>query len=908
MLKNRTNSEGAFYRFSDLVDIDELAQLLESFFKATAIPNGLVSPEGELLTQAGWCDACTLFHRAHPETNQFCQESNLELMQKLREGEVAGSLCKNGLYDYATPVVIEGHQLATLFLGQVHERPPDMAFFRQRACQFNFDEEAYLNAIRAIPVINKVQMEAHMRAMVGVAQILAANTLARLRETQLRLDLDRSTERRIQIEDLLEFSPVGISWCDEKGNIEYLNHQFTELFGYTLDNIPDIETWVSRAYPDAEYRKEVIEPWVQQVGRARQLDLELPKLESNITCKDGSEKRVMTQVSWVGEKRLASFTDISAHWQSEQRNRAHNAMLEMVAKAEPLPTILYTLVQAIEEESPASLCSIMLLDEEGKHLLAGAAPSLPPFYIDAVNGMEIGMGKQSCGTAAYLAERVIVEDISTHKYWRFSADLAKKAGLAACWSEPVIASNGKVLGTFAIFHSEPARPCREDIERIAFAANLAAIAIETRHTSEALIRSEREFRTLADNAPVNIARYDRDGRLIYANRKLTNELRDQIDQVMGKRVGEQPELPFVESFQKAIDHTIRTGKASSIETKVPVSDGGIETHLISMVAEQDESGAIVGTLAMGLNITERKQLEEQLVESERDYRTLAENVPINIARFDHDGQLIYVNSRLAVTLPLPIHQLLGSDISEEGRQPYSDLIEKSVLGTLEDGMERSFEIEIPIAGNSHVTHLMTIVAERDESGNIIGVLATGLDISERKELQRELERQARLDFLTGLLNRRYFIELAKIEILRQQRYGGELSLIMFDIDRFKVINDNYGHKVGDLVLQKIAQVCQQTVREVDIVGRLGGEEFVLLLPNTGKIEAVEAAERLRLAINNGVVMSNRGEPLHFSASFGVVTLKNGSETSHIDELLIRADSAMYRAKENGRNRVYEDLH
>jgi diguanylate cyclase (GGDEF)-like protein len=200
------------------------------------------------------------------------------------------------------------------------------------------------------------------------------------------------------------------------------------------------------------------------------------------------------------------------------------------------------------------------------------------------------------------------------------------------------------------------------------------------------------------------------------------------------------------------------------------------------------------------------------------------------------------------------------------------------------------------------------VAERDESGNIIGVLATGLDISERKELQRELERQARLDFLTGLLNRRYFIELAKIEILRQQRYGGELSLIMFDIDRFKVINDNYGHKVGDLVLQKIAQVCQQTVREVDIVGRLGGEEFVLLLPNTGKIEAVEAAERLRLAINNGVVMSNRGEPLHFSASFGVVTLKNGSETSHIDELLIRADSAMYRAKENGRNRVYEDLH
>jgi GGDEF domain-containing protein len=85
-----------------------------------------------------------------------------------------------------------------------------------------------------------------------------------------------------------------------------------------------------------------------------------------------------------------------------------------------------------------------------------------------------------------------------------------------------------------------------------------------------------------------------------------------------------------------------------------------------------------------------------------------------------------------------------------------------------------------------------MVAERDESGSIVGVLATGLDISERKKLYKELERQARLDFLTGLLNRRYFFELAKMELLRLQRYGGELSLIMFDIDHFKGINDTHG--------------------------------------------------------------------------------------------------------------------
>jgi diguanylate cyclase (GGDEF)-like protein/PAS domain S-box-containing protein len=954
-------------------------------------------------------------------------------MHKLQEGEVAGCLCKNGLYDYATPVVIEGRQLATLFLGQVLHGEPDLEFFRQRARQYRFDEEEYLDAIRAAPVVSKAQMEAHTEAMAAVTQILAANGLARMRETRLRLDLDRSTEQRIQMEDLLEFSPVGISWCDAEGRIEYINRQFTELFGYTLEDVPNLETWISRAYPDAEQRKELFDPWVQRVDRARHLGLTPPNLESTITCKDGRELRVMTRVSWVGDKRLATFSDITAHWRSEQRNRAHNAMLQMVAKAEPLTSILYTLAQAVEAESPSSLCSILLLDKEGKHLLAGAAPRLPQFYIEAVDGIEIGMGVQSCGTAAYLGERVIVEDISTHEFWRSTADLAKKAGLAACWSEPIIGSDGKVLGTFAIFHTEPAKPSMEDIERIAFAANLAAIAIENRNNRDALIRRERDFRTLADNAPVNIARYDREGCLIYANPKLVSSLPGPTEQLLGKRLDEQSDLPFTTCFQNAVDRTIETGKANTYEASIPSAHGNEETHLINMVAERDESGTVVGalvigqdiserklleeqlaarerefrtlaenapihiarydregrkiyvnpklaasfpvpidrlmgkrfedqkelpysgvfrnamtrtiesgeetsfefefptlggkvethlvnmvaerdasgkilgSLVIGLDISERKQLEEQLAESERDFRTLAENVPINIARFDRDGELVYINSRLAVTFPLPIHQLLGTHVSEEGRQPYSDLVEKSVARTLEDGMERSFEIEIPIAGSGYVTHLISMVAERDESDAIIGVLATGMDISERKKLQRELERQARLDFLTGLLNRRYFIELAKMELSRLQRYGGELSLIMFDIDRFKGVNDTHGHKVGDQVLQKIAQVSHDSVREIDLVGRFGGEEFVVLLPHTNRQQAVEAAERLRHAIAKGAVILNNGEPLHFTASFGVVTIDGGpEEQSSIDELLIRADKAMYRAKEEGRNRVCEE--
>ncbi len=912
MLKNHADSEKEFYSFSDLVDVAAFSRLLEKFFRATGIPNGLVGPDGELISQAGWCDACSQFHRVNPEAKRQCEESNLELMQKLQEGEIAGNLCKNGLYDYATPIVVDGHQLATLFLGQVFNAPPDIKLFHRQAKRFGFDQDEYLDAIRAVPVVSKKQMEAHMQTMVEVTQILAANGLARMQETRLKLDLDKSTEQRIQIQDLLDLSPVGIGWSDADGNIDYINHKFTELFGYTMDDLPDIETWYRKAYPDAGYRKATVEPWQQRVIKAKQLDVAPPELEAEVTCKDGSKRHVLIRVSWVGDKRLVNFTDITAHWQSEQRDRAHNAMLEMVAKAEPLPNILNALVVAIEAEAPWTLCSVHILDEKRKHLVTVSAPSLPAFYNDATDKVEIGDGVGSCGTAVFRRARVIVEDISTHEYWRDLSDLAQQAGLASCWSEPIISSDDRVLGTFAIYHRQPAVPNLEEIERIAFGANLAAIAIESHNTREELLKKEREFRTLAENAPVNIARYDLEGNLIYANPELISTIMMPMEQHLDKKPEDQPKLlPFTARFLDAVDHTLNSGMESSFEIKIPNKDGHEETHYFTMVTELDESGVITGVLCTGLDITERKQLEEQLAERECEFRTLAENIPINISRFDRDGHLTYANSRLAADFTMTIEKLFGTQLSEEPSQPYTEIVMNSVMRTLEDGVERSFEIEIPINSSTFVTHLITMVAERDESGSIIGVLATGKDVSERKRLQRELERQARLDFLTGLLNRRYFIELSKMELLRLKRNSGKLSLIMFDIDHFKQINDKYGHSTGDLVLKRIAHISHETVREIDIVGRLGGEEFVVLLPQTDKQQAFIIAERLRLAIADQELKSDEGKDVHFTASFGVVTINSDvikhDDSIKIDDILIMADKAMYQAKANGRNNVYQDI-
>lgn len=190
---------------------------------------------------------------------------------------------------------------------------------------------------------------------------------------------------------------------------------------------------------------------------------------------------------------------------------------------------------------------------------------------------------------------------------------------------------------------------------------------------------------------------------------------------------------------------------------------------------------------------------------------------------------------------------------------------------------------------------------RNAEGKIIGILGMSRDVTERRALQAELERKALLDYLTGIPNRRHFMELGEAELLRAQRYDSPLSMLMLDIDHFKQLNDTYGHKTGDLVLQQLSRIFKSALREVDIPARLGGEEFAILLPETDGARAVEAAERLREKIATTKVPLPAGLPVHFTVSIGVVTL-TGRQVN-MDMLLSQADEALYRAKNSGRNTV-----
>lgn len=165
-----------------------------------------------------------------------------------------------------------------------------------------------------------------------------------------------------------------------------------------------------------------------------------------------------------------------------------------------------------------------------------------------------------------------------------------------------------------------------------------------------------------------------------------------------------------------------------------------------------------------------------------------------------------------------------------------------------------------------------------------------------EQQRRQIVRLADTDFLTGLFNRRHLYNLVRAEVDRAQRYGLTFSVLLFDIDDFKLVNDEHGHSVGDQVLTAVADLVARDVRSTDRVGRWGGEEFIVFLPNTGTGQAAEIAERLRELIA-GQVLDGVGT---VTASFGVATYRPGDTP---ETLLKRADDSMYLAKEGGRNRV-----
>ncbi|MCG2585039.1 CHASE domain-containing protein [Massilia sp. TS11] len=531
-----------------------------------------------------------------------------------------------------------------------------------------------------------------------------------------------------------------------------------------------------------------------------------------LRLKDGRFFEQFTRSVRLGQDtaRLWSFRDITERKQIEQRERSHRHVLELLARGAPLRGILEAVVLGVEATNPGMLCSITLVSEDGRRMVNAVAPSLPAFYMEAVNHLEIGHGVGSCGTAIATGARVIAEDLQQHPYWKDYRDLVARARLGACWSEPIRGAAGKILGAFAIYHRQPTYPSPANVVLLEQSAQLAGIAIEQAQAAQAVRAGEERFRSLYDNAPV--ALWEQDWSAV---REAIGLLMHQDVDDIGAYLRERPaEVRRLAGLVRIVDVN-----AAALNQ---VGAGTKEVALLGMSQVFDDSAA--GAFAAAV---------------------------------------------AALT---------------EGSQTFH--CESSFVRL--DGVQRSNEVTLLVMpGHAHLLDF---------------VIVSTLDITERKRMDAELLALATTDFLTGLPNRREFMSRLEDELQRVKRNLDEhAAVLMLDIDHFKRVNDEYGHPAGDAVLRQLAGVMRAGARRVDSLGRVGGEEFAILLPGADHGAALAYAERLRQSVADTPMTLPDGRSIHITISIGLGALMAGDATSDIG--LVRADKGLYLAKEQGRNRV-----
>ena len=317
-----------------------------------------------------------------------------------------------------------------------------------------------------------------------------------------------------------------------------------------------------------------------------------------------------------------------------------------------------------------------------------------------------------------------------------------------------------------------------------------------------------------------------------------------------------------------------------------------------------------GRVCIVRDITWRKRSEERLQRSERFLNTIFNSIRDPFCIFDSDFRIIRVNEAYAQMKNKRAEELIGmkchkvlveSDSMCEGcvvgkTLNSADPCAKDKLVTQQDGTEIWMEIyTYPIL---------------DEEGKVSHVIEYTRDVTERRKIEDEkrrlidkLEHLSKTDGLTGMINRRALTDNLAYEIDRAKRYGSELALILCDVDNFKEINDTYGHDAGDRALQTLSATLKTILRKIDIAGRYGGDEFMLILPETTVRGAESLAEKLLFAVRETELVLSDNKRIRLSMSIGIAGLESDHLGENIDSFVKRADDAMYVSKQSGKDRI-----
>lgn len=392
---------------------------------------------------------------------------------------------------------------------------------------------------------------------------------------------------------------------------------------------------------------------------------------------------------------------------------------------------------------------------------------------------------------------------------------------------------------------------------------------------------------------------DLDGRYTYVNNAVARVFDLPKEDIIGKDDSHFFDLAQSKEVIENDQMVMRTGKVlKKEETNFVKAFNREVTYQITKKPIYDENNNLIGLCGIANDITEQRQLQSKVEEQNKLLDIVLDNVAAHIYMKDDAREFMYVNAKVSELFGLPVEQIIGAKEHHILPPEIADHFHQSDTELFVTGKKQTIE-ETVTDEQGNTRHYLSVKVPFEQKGRR-SLIGFSTEVTELYELKEQFRKQANTDYLTSLYNRRYFVETAEREFKRAERSGEPFALMSLDIDHFKKINDKYGHPIGDAVLESFAVSLQENLRDGDVLARIGGEEFAILLPNTSFEKAKLVAERIREHQETNEIVTEMGG-IVVKVSIGLV-MKNPDDKT-FETLFKRVDKALYQAKEQGRNCV-----
>jgi len=426
------------------------------------------------------------------------------------------------------------------------------------------------------------------------------------------------------------------------------------------------------------------------------------------------------------------------------------------------------------------------------------------------------------------------------------------------------------------------------------------LEIQKEAAQKSLRESEEKYRTILEKMEEGLFELDLKGNITFVNDAECRKLGYSREELTGMNYRQLQDENTAKKTRQIFSEVYKKEEPIQLlDVEIIRKNGSKAFNEISVSLLKDKQGKATGFRGISRDVTVRRQMEEMIRQSEEKYRTIINEVDEWYFEIDLAGNVIFVNDAIVRSVGYPPERLIGlnyKSFTSEERSGEVFKIFRQVYETREPIKNFPYEFVLP---DGKITFFeLSVFPKLDDQGKVVGFRGVGHDVTERKQTEEQLNYIATHDLLTGLPNRMLLMDRLKMATAQAKRNAQKLALMMLDLDNFKNVNDSLGHMVGDKLLKEISLRLTGRLRQNDTICRLGGDEFIILLPAIERVEdAVEVAKIILESFEQSFICNDH--LINSSISIGIAIYPDDAQD--IDALMKNADMAMYYVKAHGRN-------